>query len=164
VGAACHVHSRLGRLVGHAPGLGQRRPATLSGPWACEAVAYRPPRRKGRSHGPDSAHARFTPFPFSFLFKQFQKWFKLPKFVETCRNVQKLQNKFCMNPLEPLFTVGLAKFTFEYHFIVQNFKNSDNKIIVYKYICLKIIWNFACVFISSPVAHTKSFVINSFLE
>jgi hypothetical protein len=55
--------------------------------------------------------------------------FKLQKFVETCRNVQNLQNKFCMTPLEPLFTVGLAKFTFDYHFIVQNSKNSDTKII-----------------------------------
>jgi hypothetical protein len=68
----------------------------------------------------------------------FQKLFKLPKFVETCRNVQKLQNKFCMNILQPLFTVGLDNFTFEYHFIVQNSKNSDTKIIVYKYLCLKI--------------------------
>jgi hypothetical protein len=39
--------------------------------------------------------------------------FKLPKFVETCRNVQKLQNNFFMNPLEPLFTVGLIKLAFK---------------------------------------------------
>jgi hypothetical protein len=38
--------------------------------------------------------------------------FKLQKFVETCRNVQNLQNKFFVNPLEPLFTVGLTKLTF----------------------------------------------------
>jgi hypothetical protein len=38
--------------------------------------------------------------------------FKLPKFVETCRNVKKLQSKFYTNPLEPLFTVGLNKLTF----------------------------------------------------
>jgi hypothetical protein len=43
---------------------------------------------------------------------KFQKLFKLQKFVETYRNVQNLQNKFCMNPLEPLFTVGLTKLTF----------------------------------------------------
>jgi hypothetical protein len=44
-----------------------------------------------------------------------------------------------MNPLEPLFTMGLAKFTFDYHFIVQNYNNSDTKIIVYEYLCLQII-------------------------
>jgi hypothetical protein len=38
--------------------------------------------------------------------------FKIQKFVETCSNVQNLQNKFCMNPLEPLFIVGLTKLTF----------------------------------------------------
>jgi hypothetical protein len=35
--------------------------------------------------------------------------FKLQNFVEACRNVQNLQTKFRMNPLEPLFTVGLTK-------------------------------------------------------
>jgi hypothetical protein len=38
--------------------------------------------------------------------------FKLQKSVETCRSVQKLQNKFCMNTLEPLYTVGFTKLTF----------------------------------------------------
>jgi hypothetical protein len=38
-----------------------------------------------------------------------------------------------MNTLEPLHTVGLAKLTFEPYFIVQNSKNSNTKIIVYKY-------------------------------
>jgi hypothetical protein len=37
---------------------------------------------------------------------------QISKFVETCRNVQKLQNKFCMNTLEPLYTVGLTKLSF----------------------------------------------------
>jgi hypothetical protein len=41
-----------------------------------------------------------------------RKYDKLPKFVKTCRNVQNYQNKFCMNPLEPLFTVGLIKLVF----------------------------------------------------
>jgi hypothetical protein len=38
--------------------------------------------------------------------------FKFQNFVETRRNVQNLQNKFYMNPLEPLFAVGLTKLTF----------------------------------------------------
>jgi hypothetical protein len=38
--------------------------------------------------------------------------FKFQKFIETCRSVQKLQNKFCMNPLKPLYTVGLTKLVF----------------------------------------------------
>jgi hypothetical protein len=37
---------------------------------------------------------------------------KLPKFVETCKNVQKIQNKFYMNSIKPLFTVGFTKLTF----------------------------------------------------
>jgi hypothetical protein len=41
-----------------------------------------------------------------------RKWCKLPKFVEACRNAQKWQNKFCMNTLEPLYTVGLTKLIF----------------------------------------------------
>jgi hypothetical protein len=40
-----------------------------------------------------------------------RKYDKIPKFVETCKNVQKLQNKFCMNTLEPLYIVGLTKLT-----------------------------------------------------
>jgi hypothetical protein len=42
----------------------------------------------------------------------FKHCFKLQKFVKTCRNVQNLQNKFYMNPLEPLLTAGLTKLTF----------------------------------------------------
>jgi hypothetical protein len=41
-----------------------------------------------------------------------RNYFKLPKFIETCRNVYNLQNKFCMNHLELLFPVGLTKLTF----------------------------------------------------
>jgi hypothetical protein len=42
----------------------------------------------------------------------FRNCFKLSKFIETCRSVQKLQNKFCMNPLKPLSTVDFTKLTF----------------------------------------------------
>jgi hypothetical protein len=38
-----------------------------------------------------------------------------------------------MNSLEPLFTVGLTKLTFEPYFNAQNSKNSNIKVIVYKY-------------------------------
>jgi hypothetical protein len=41
-----------------------------------------------------------------------KNYFKLPKFVETCRSVQKLQNKFVWTPLEALFTLDLTKLTF----------------------------------------------------
>jgi hypothetical protein len=43
-----------------------------------------------------------------------------------------------MNTLEPLYTVGLSKLTFEQYFIVHNYKNSDTKINIYNYLCLKI--------------------------
>jgi hypothetical protein len=38
--------------------------------------------------------------------------FKLPKFIETCRNVQKWQTKFCWIHLGHLYIVGLTKLTF----------------------------------------------------
>jgi hypothetical protein len=84
----------------------------------------------------------FGPALCEFLLKSFlivlnsRKQFKLPKFVETCSNVQKWQTKFCMNPLEQPDTGGLTKLSFVQYFIVQNSNNSDTKIIVYKYLCL----------------------------
>jgi hypothetical protein len=41
-----------------------------------------------------------------------------------------------MNPNEQLYIVGLTKIVLVQYFIVHNFKNSDTKIIVYKYLCL----------------------------
>jgi hypothetical protein len=69
-----------------------------------------------------------------------------------------------MNPIKKPYTVGLTKLTFVQYFIVQNFKNSDNKIIVYKYLCLHIFCIFACMLISVLLARTKIFIINSSLE
>jgi hypothetical protein len=39
-----------------------------------------------------------------------------------------------MNTFEPLYTVGLTKLTFPQYFLVQNYKNSNAKIIIYKYL------------------------------
>jgi hypothetical protein len=87
----------------------------------CQAVAQPafwptarswPPCPVGCSLGPVSAQYCATVFKCFSIVSNFRNCFKLQKFVETCRNVQKLQNKFCMNPLEPLFTVGLTKLTF----------------------------------------------------
>jgi hypothetical protein len=69
-----------------------------------------------------------------------------------------------MNPLKPLFTVGLTKHTFMQKILVQNPKNSETKLVVHKNLCFQIILNFACMFISFPVDHTKSFIIISCLE
>jgi hypothetical protein len=44
-----------------------------------------------------------------------------------------------MNPLEPLFTVGLTKLTFIQQILVQNYKNPNTRIFIYKYLCLQII-------------------------
>jgi hypothetical protein len=41
-----------------------------------------------------------------------------------------------MNTPEPLYTVSSIKFTFEQYFIVHNCKNSNIKIIAYKYLYL----------------------------
>jgi hypothetical protein len=75
------------------------------------------PRVAGRRAEHRRPWARLRPITvrrFLSFFNCFncEKLFKLPKFVETCENVQKLQDKFSMNPLEPLFTVGLIKLTF----------------------------------------------------
>jgi hypothetical protein len=105
----------------------------------CQAVAQpafrsttrgRPPRPVGYSLRPVSAQYYAGKFNcFSNCFK-FQKSFQTSKIHRTCRNVQNLPNKFCMNPLEPLFTVGLTKLTFMQLFLVQNCKNSNTRIIV----------------------------------
>jgi hypothetical protein len=49
-------------------------------------------------------------------------------------NVQKWQTKFCWTPLKPLYTVGLTKLTFVQYCIIQNCKNSNTRIFVYKYL------------------------------
>jgi hypothetical protein len=41
-----------------------------------------------------------------------------------------------MNPLEQSYTVGLTKLTLVQYFIVPNYKNSNIKIFVYKYLYL----------------------------
>jgi hypothetical protein len=84
--------------------------------------------------------ARFSQVLCDFLLKSFlivvnsRKPFKFPKFIETCRNVQKLQNKFCINTLEAIYTVGLTKLSLMQFLLVQNCKNSITKLIVYKYL------------------------------
>jgi hypothetical protein len=109
----------------------------------------------GCSLRPVSAQYCATVFKCFSIVLNSRNCFKLQKFVETCRNIQNLQNKFCMNPLEPLLTVGLTKLTFTRSILVQNSKNSKIILIVHKYLCLQIMRNFACMFISSPVAHKK---------
>jgi hypothetical protein len=117
-------------LVGRA---GRPKPGGLSRHYLWQVAAS-----MGRSHGPDRAQhcARFLK-PFLFVFNS-KKQFKLPKFIETCRNVQKWKTKFCWTPLGQLYAVGLTKFIFVQYFIVQNYKNSTTKINVYKYLFLQI--------------------------
>jgi hypothetical protein len=45
-----------------------------------------------------------------------------------------LQNKFCINTLEAIYTVGLTKLSLMQFLLVQNCKNSITKLIVYKYL------------------------------
>jgi hypothetical protein len=42
-------------------------------------------------------------------------------------NAQNFQNKFCTNPLEPLFTEGFTKLTFRQYILVQNCKKPKGK-------------------------------------
>jgi hypothetical protein len=53
-------------------------------------------------------------------------------------NVQKWQPKFCWTPLAQIYVVDLTKFTFVQYFIVQNYRNSNAKINVYKYLHVKL--------------------------
>jgi hypothetical protein len=75
------------------------------------------PRMAGRrathcSRGPVFGPTLRGDFKSFLIILNFRNCFKLTKFIETCRSVQKLQNKFCWTPLETLFTVGLTKLTF----------------------------------------------------
>jgi hypothetical protein len=64
------------------------------------------------SHGPVSTHHYAAILNHFSIVLNSRTCFKLQKFVEACRSVQKLQDKFCMNPPEPLCIVGLTKLTF----------------------------------------------------
>jgi hypothetical protein len=47
---------------------------------------------------------------------------------------KKWQTKFCWTPLGQIYAVGLTKLIFVQYFIMQNYKNSNTKINVYKYL------------------------------
>jgi hypothetical protein len=72
----------------------------------------RPPHPVGCSLGPVSAQYCAAVFKCFSIVLNSRNRFKLQKFIETCRSVQNLQNKFSMNPFEPLFTVDLTKLNF----------------------------------------------------
>jgi hypothetical protein len=87
----------------------------------CQAVAQpafqpttrsRAPRPVGCSLGLILAQYYAAVFKCFLIVLNLRNFLKLQKIIETCRNVQNLHNKFCMNPLEPLFIVGLTKLTF----------------------------------------------------
>jgi hypothetical protein len=109
-----------GRSLGGCPGIVCGRPPPL---WAVAP---------GRTE-PSTVPGFLKPFLFVL---NSRKQFKLPKFLETFRNVQKWQTKFCWTPIEQLYTVGLTKLTLVLYFIVHNYKNSNIKLFVYKYLYL----------------------------
>jgi hypothetical protein len=83
--------------------------AQLTFDWHRARASFaRTPQAVGQMRSPTLCSALIV-FPIILISKN---CFKFPKFIETYRNVQKLQNKFCMNPLEPIFTVGLTKLAF----------------------------------------------------
>jgi hypothetical protein len=69
-----------------------------------------------------------------------------------------------MNPLDPLFAVGMTKLAFMQEILVQNYKDSNTRIFVYKYLHFLMLRIFACMCIRLFVAYTKSFMINPCLE
>jgi hypothetical protein len=111
-----HANMRVARACCSGP----RRPFALLGRAARPGPSplFDRPRVAGRCAPWAVASGWFQPSTVRLFFKYFsivlnsKNCFKLQKFVETCRNVQQLQNKFCMNPIEPLITVGLTKLTF----------------------------------------------------
>jgi hypothetical protein len=121
----CH---RAGRVRGdrahNARHAGQREPAgplqpqagprqaAPPRPWAGKRTGRRAPRPQAAAMGRISAQHCAGDFKSFSIVLIPRKECKLPKFVETCKSVQKLQTKFCMNTLEPLCTVGLTKLTF----------------------------------------------------
>jgi hypothetical protein len=102
------------------------------------AMHSRLPSTVGCSHGrigPDTVRGIKNSFFDLFNPRNISK---IPKFVKTCRNVQKWQTKFCWTPLGHIYAMGLTKFTFVQYSIMHNYKNSNTKINVYKYLYLQI--------------------------
>jgi hypothetical protein len=65
--------------------------------------------------GPNNGPTLFTGFHFpGFLILKYSKnYFKIPKFLEICRNLgKKIQSKFCLNPLKLIFWENLTKSSF----------------------------------------------------
>jgi hypothetical protein len=76
----------------------------------------------------------------------------------------KNQNKLCCIPFEQMVTMGLTKVVVVQYFIVQNYKNSNTSIFIYKGLYLIMFLIFACLFISMSVAYTKIYINNYCLE
>jgi hypothetical protein len=89
---------------------------------------------------------------------------KLWKSIQMCTNVQKLQSKFCVNPLKQIYSVGLTKFVFVYYCIVE-----ITRIQILEYLIRKICKtikppNFAYVCTSWSLAYTKFLIFISCSE
>jgi hypothetical protein len=50
--------------------------------------------------------------PFSFFNLNSRNLFKLTKLIEICRNLRKIQNKFCVNPYEQIYPDNLTTSSF----------------------------------------------------
>jgi hypothetical protein len=68
----------------------------------------RPPRPMGCSLGPVLAQYCATVCKCFSIVLNYRNCFKLQRFIETCRIIQKWQNKFFGTPLEPLFMAILT--------------------------------------------------------
>jgi hypothetical protein len=68
----------------------------------------RPPRPVGCSLGPVLAQYCATVCKCFSIVLNYRNCFKLQRFIETCRIIQKWQNKFFGTPLEPLFMAILT--------------------------------------------------------
>jgi hypothetical protein len=121
--APSHARSARGDQAGARVARALQRAAQVvfSAGLGCQVVAQsafqltahsKPPRPVGCSLRPVSAQYCATVFKCFLIVLNSRNHFRLQKFIESCRNVQNLPNKFCMNPLEPLFTVGLTKLIF----------------------------------------------------
>jgi hypothetical protein len=81
--------------------------------------------------------ALFVHFPFSeniYSFKYFRNSFKLSNFVTIHIKFIKIQNNFCLNPLEYIYAIDLTKSIFVHHYLITNPNYPNLEVINLKHI------------------------------
>jgi hypothetical protein len=103
---------------------------------------------RGSAYGLVSANRTVEVFLFLFFFQYSQKFILILNFIENYTNLIKIQSKFCMNPPEEIYALGMTKSLFMHYCLVDKSKKSNFEEIIYKNLCMFIHLILACIFIS----------------